>query len=70
VPEGGLATEIAWLEPDLALEGVADAAPGPEARYEMRKAVQFAFVKTIRSTARPRYACKRPEPRIRASILR
>jgi RNA polymerase sigma-70 factor (ECF subfamily) len=32
------ATEIPWLDPfpDAALEGVADAAPGPDARYEMR----------------------------------
>jgi RNA polymerase sigma-70 factor (ECF subfamily) len=48
-PDGEPATEIAWLEPypDTALEGIADTAPSPEARYEMREAVQLAFVATI-----------------------
>ena len=48
-PKGGPATEIAWLEPypDAALEGIADAAPGPNARYEMPEAVQLAFVAAI-----------------------
>ncbi len=48
-PDGGPATEVTWLEPypDAALEGVADSAPGPEARYEMREAVQLAFVAAI-----------------------
>ncbi len=48
-PHGGPATEIAWLEPypDAALEGAADAAPGPAARYELREAVQLAFVAAI-----------------------
>ena len=48
-PDSGPATEIAWLEPypDTALEGVADTAPGPVARYEMREAVQLAFVAAI-----------------------
>ena len=48
-PDDGPATEVAWLEPcpDTALEGIADAAPSPEARYEMREAVQLAFVATI-----------------------
>ena len=48
-PEGEPATEIAWLDPypDAALEGIADAEPGPEARYELREAVQLAFVAAI-----------------------
>jgi RNA polymerase sigma-70 factor (ECF subfamily) len=48
-PDGAPATEIAWLEPypDAALEGIADAAPGPEAQYELREAVQLAFVAAI-----------------------
>ncbi len=48
-PDGEPATEVSWLEPypDTALEGIADAAPSPEARYEMREAVQLAFVATI-----------------------
>jgi RNA polymerase sigma-70 factor (ECF subfamily) len=49
MPNGEPATEIAWLEPypDSALEGIVDAAPGPDARYEMREAVQLAFVAAI-----------------------
>jgi RNA polymerase sigma-70 factor, ECF subfamily len=49
MPEGEPATEIPWLEPypDAALEGVPDAAPGPDARYEMREAVQLAFIAAI-----------------------
>jgi RNA polymerase sigma-70 factor (ECF subfamily) len=48
-PDGEPVTEVAWLEPypDTALEGIADATPNPEARYEMREAVQLAFVATI-----------------------
>jgi RNA polymerase sigma-70 factor (ECF subfamily) len=48
-PEGEPATEIAWLEPypDAAIEGIADAAPGPEARYELRESVQLAFIAAI-----------------------
>lgn len=35
-----------WLEPypDALLEGVADAAPGPDARYETREAIELSFV--------------------------
>jgi RNA polymerase sigma-70 factor (ECF subfamily) len=38
--------EISWLEPypDRLLEGVADAAPGPEARYEAKESIALAFV--------------------------
>jgi RNA polymerase sigma-70 factor (ECF subfamily) len=48
-PDGEPATEIAWLEPypDAALEGIADAAPGPDARYELHESVQLAFVAAI-----------------------
>ena len=47
--ERGPATDIPWLQPypEAALEGVADPAPGPEARYEMHEAVQLAFVAAI-----------------------
>ena len=39
-------TEPLWLEPypDALLEGVPDAAPGPEARYEAKEAIALAFV--------------------------
>jgi RNA polymerase sigma-70 factor (ECF subfamily) len=30
--------------PDALLEGIADAAPGPEARYETREAIELAFI--------------------------
>jgi RNA polymerase sigma-70 factor (ECF subfamily) len=41
--------EIAWLEPypDAALERIRDTMPGPDARYEMREAVQLAFIAAI-----------------------
>jgi RNA polymerase sigma-70 factor (ECF subfamily) len=39
-------TEPIWLEPypDALLEGIADQAPGPEARYEHKEAIALAFV--------------------------
>jgi RNA polymerase sigma-70 factor (ECF subfamily) len=45
--------EIAWLEPypDRLLEGVADEAPGPEARYEAKEAVALAFVSGLQHLA-------------------
>ena len=38
--------EPIWLEPypDVLLEGIADRAPGPEARYEHKEATALAFV--------------------------
>jgi len=38
--------EPIWLEPypDVLLEGIPDAAPGPDARYEAKEAVALAFV--------------------------
>jgi RNA polymerase sigma-70 factor (ECF subfamily) len=49
MPDREPATDIAWLEPypDSALEQIADNAPGPDARYEMREAVQLAFIAAI-----------------------
>jgi RNA polymerase sigma-70 factor (ECF subfamily) len=49
MPEGTPATDVAWLEPypDSHLEGIADDAPNPEARYAAREAVQLAFVAVI-----------------------
>ena len=45
-PEPTRIGEPIWLEPypDELLEGVADLAPGPEARYETKEAVALAFV--------------------------
>jgi len=49
MPDGAPSTEVAWLEPypDSNLEGIADEAPNPEARYASREAVQLAFVAAI-----------------------
>jgi RNA polymerase sigma-70 factor (ECF subfamily) len=61
MPESGPATEIAWLEPypDAQLEGIADEAPTPEARFAAREAVQLAFVAAIQQLP----------PRQRAALL-
>jgi RNA polymerase sigma-70 factor (ECF subfamily) len=49
MPDGTPAIDVPWLEPypDSQLEGIADEAPNPEARYTAREAVQLAFVATI-----------------------
>src|SRR5438034_1644739 len=49
MPDREPASDIAWLEPypDSALEQIADEAPGPDVRYEMREAVQLAFIAAI-----------------------
>jgi RNA polymerase sigma-70 factor (ECF subfamily) len=41
--------EATWLEPypDLLLGGLADTAPGPEARYETREAISLAFITAV-----------------------
>jgi RNA polymerase sigma-70 factor (ECF subfamily) len=61
MPTGEPATEVAWLEPypDVGLGGIADTAPGPEARYEMRETVALAFVAAIQHLP----------PRQRAALL-
>ena len=45
-PEPTRLGEPLWLEPypDVMLDGIADAAPGPEARFETKEAVALAFV--------------------------
>ncbi len=49
LPEPTRLGEAAWLEPypDVLLEGLADAAPGPEARYEATEAISVAFVTAL-----------------------
>ena len=61
MPDGTPATDVAWLEPypDSNLEGIADEAPSPEARYASREAVQLAFVAVIQQLP----------PRQRAALL-
>jgi RNA polymerase sigma-70 factor (TIGR02960 family) len=48
-PEATRYGEVLWLEPypDALLEGVADGAAGPEARYETREAVSLAFLTAL-----------------------
>jgi RNA polymerase sigma-70 factor (TIGR02960 family) len=48
-PEPNAASDVMWLEPrpDLPLEAIADAAPGPDARVEAREAVSLAFVAAL-----------------------
>ena len=46
MPEPTRWSEPVWLEPypDFLLEGIADEAPGPEARYETKEAIALAFI--------------------------
>jgi RNA polymerase sigma-70 factor (ECF subfamily) len=49
MPDGRPDVEAVWLEPypDRELEGIADVAAGPAARYELAESVRFAFVAAI-----------------------
>jgi RNA polymerase sigma-70 factor (ECF subfamily) len=55
VPEPTRETEIIWLEPypDVLLEGLPDAAPGPEAVYAAHESISLAFI-TVLQTLPPR----------------
>ena len=48
-PEPSRRGEITWLQPypDALLDGIADTAPGPEARYQAMEAVELAFVSAL-----------------------
>jgi RNA polymerase sigma-70 factor (ECF subfamily) len=48
-PEPTRFGEPTWLEPypDSLLEGIVDTAPGPDARYETREAVELAFIAAL-----------------------
>ena len=48
-PEPTQRDEITWLQPfpDALLDGIADSAPGPEARYQATEAVELAFVASL-----------------------
>jgi len=48
-PEPTRVGEPTWLEPypDILLEGVLDASPGPDARYETRESVELAFIAAL-----------------------
>ena len=49
MPSGEPELGVLWLEPypDSEIDGIADARPGPEARYEMRESVRLAFVAAV-----------------------
>jgi RNA polymerase sigma-70 factor (TIGR02960 family) len=53
--------ESTWLEPypDALLEGIVDASPGPDARYETRETVELAFIAALQELP----------PRQRAALL-
>ena len=48
-PEPNGMSEVLWLQPypDMLIEGLADAAPGPEGRYEAAEAISLAFVTAL-----------------------
>ncbi len=48
-PEPNAAGDVMWLEPypDLLLEGIPDAGPGPDTRIEAREAISLAFVAAL-----------------------
>ena len=48
-PEPTRLGEVLWLEPypDVLLEGLADSAPGPEARYEAVESISLAFITAL-----------------------
>ncbi|MBN6038502.1 RNA polymerase subunit sigma-70 [Amycolatopsis sp. 195334CR] len=45
-PEPTRRSEVTWLQPypDTLLDQIADRTPGPEARYQLREAVELAFI--------------------------
>src|SRR5258708_840516 len=48
-PEPTRLGEVLWLEPypDVMLEGLADSAPGPEARYDALESISLAFIRAL-----------------------
>jgi RNA polymerase sigma-70 factor (TIGR02960 family) len=60
-PDPTRSVEPVWLEPypDALLEGLAEAAPGPQARYETRESVGLAFMAAL----------QRLPPRQRAALV-
>jgi RNA polymerase sigma-70 factor (ECF subfamily) len=48
-PEPTRVGEPTWLQPypDVLLEGIVDATPGPDARYETRETVELAFIAAL-----------------------
>ena len=50
-PKPSRVGEVIWLQPypDMLLEGLPDATPGPEARYEAAEAISLAFVTALQT---------------------
>jgi RNA polymerase sigma-70 factor (TIGR02960 family) len=50
-PEPTRRIEPVWLQPypDVLLEGIADAAPGPDARYETKESIELAFMVALQA---------------------
>src|ERR1700745_2923741 len=50
-PQPNGMSEAIWVQPypDILLEGLADSAPGPEARYEATKAISLAFITALQA---------------------
>jgi RNA polymerase sigma-70 factor (TIGR02960 family) len=48
-PEPARVSTVGWLEPypDVLLQGIADIAPGPDARYESTEAISLAFITAL-----------------------
>jgi RNA polymerase sigma-70 factor (TIGR02960 family) len=50
-PQPNGMSEAIWVQPypDILLEGLADSAPGPEARYEATEAISLAFITALQA---------------------
>jgi RNA polymerase sigma-70 factor (ECF subfamily) len=58
MPEPTRSGEAIWLEPlpDVLLEGIPDEAPGPEARYETKEAIELGFIVGLQHLPPPQRA--------------
>jgi RNA polymerase sigma-70 factor (ECF subfamily) len=58
MPEPTRRGEAIWLEPfpDILLEGIPDQAPGPEARYETKEAIELGFIVGLQLLSPPQRA--------------
>ena len=58
MPEPTRYGEAIWLEPfpDVLLEGLPDRAPGPEARYETKEAIELGFIVGLQHLSPPQRA--------------
>jgi RNA polymerase sigma-70 factor (TIGR02960 family) len=58
MPEPTRHGEAIWLEPfpDVLLEGIPDQAPGPEARYETKEAIELGFMVGLQHLSPPKRA--------------